>query len=447
MFRIRKGLDIPIQGVPEQVISDSNSPRTVALIGHDYVGLRPHLLVAEDDAVKLGQPLFSDKNNPGVQFTSPGAGRVAAVHRGYQRRLQSVVIELQGEGEETFEAWSRAELVHLGEELVRRHLVASGLWTAFRTRPFGRVPSPDAANAAIFVTAIDTNPLAVSPNVVIEASLDDFLSGLQLLQKLTRGRVYVCVAPGSPVVNVDNDQIRISTFSGPHPAGLPGTHIHFLEPVDINKTVWHLNYQDVIAIGFLFTSGRITTERIISLAGPSVRRPRLVRTRLGASTDDLVHGELEPGAVRVVSGSVLSGRHALGSVGYLGRYHLQLSVLPEGRQREFLGWLAPGLDKYSAGRSFLSSLFRGRRYALTTSRNGSPRAMVPIGSFEQVMPLDLLPTPLLKALLVSDIDSAQALGCLELDEEDLALCSFVCCSKYDYGEALRECLTMIEQAE
>lgn len=293
---------------------------------------------------------------------------------------------------------------------------------------------------------MDTNPLAVDPNVVIKPRRYDFQNGLNVLARLTRGKVYVCEAPGSSATHVDREKIRLATFSGPRPAGLPGTHIHLLEPVGLGKTVWHLNYQDVIAIGVLFTTGRVFTERVVAVAGPSVKRPRLMRTRLGASTEDLVRDELEPGPVRIVAGSVLSGRQALGSLAYLGRYDLQVSVLPEGKPCEFLGWLSPGLDKYSAGRSFVSSLFRGRRFPLTTSQHGSPRAMVPIGSFERVMPLDLLPTPLLKALLVRDTETAQELGCLELGEEDLALCSFVCCSKYDYGEALRECLTMIEES-
>jgi Na+-transporting NADH:ubiquinone oxidoreductase subunit A len=446
VIRITKGLDIPIQGLPEQRISGAAVPvRSVALLGHDYVGLRPDLLVAEGDRVRLGQPLFTDKNKPSVQFTSPGAGRVAAVNRGERRRLQSVVVELEGEDEVTHQAWPAAELPSLDEARVRRQLLASGLWTALRTRPFGWVPDADAEVAAIFVNAIDTNPLAPDPGTVIAARPDDFCNGLTVLAGLTRGTVHVCVAPESRIPCPTDGRVRVTAFAGPHPAGLPGTHIHFLAPVGPRRSVWYLNYQDAIAIGVLFTTGRILAERVIALAGPSVSRPRLVLTRCGASTDDLVCEEIAPGPVRIVSGSVLSGRQALGGLAYLGRYHLQVSVLPEGEPREFLGWLSPGLEKFSAGRSFLSSLFPGRHYALTTSQHGSPRAMVAIGSFERVMPLHLLPTPLLKALLVRDTEVAQALGCLELEEEDLALCSFVCRSKYDYGEALRECLTLIEQ--
>jgi Na+-transporting NADH:ubiquinone oxidoreductase subunit A len=239
--------------------------------------------------------------------------------------------------------------------------------------------------------------------------------------------------------------VSVAEFSGPHPAGLPGTHIHFLAPVGSGRTVWHLGYQDVIAIGYLFTTGRLWTERVVALAGPAVRFPRLVRTRLGASTNDLVEGELVEGECRVISGSVLSGRRAAEWGAYLGRYHNQVSVLREGRERELLGWLRPGRRKFSSLPAFAAHLFRDRRFALTTAQNGSPRAMVPIGSYERVMPLEILPTQLLRALLVRDTDAAQALGCLELDEEDLALCSFVCPSKHDFGPVLRSVLDQIRK--
>ena len=446
VFRINKGLDVPIVGIPDQMVSDAAPVQSVALIGDDYLGLNPEMLVGEGDVVNLGQALFEDKQNPGVRFTAPGCGRVAAIHRGARRTLQSLVIELQGKSEETFNSWQGTELASLSEQAVRENLLVSGLWTAFRTRPFSRVPRVDSEPAAIFVTAIDTNPLAANPDLIIRASVQGFADGLSVLSRLTQGSVYVCMEPGSSVTVPSGDRIRIATFAGLHPAGLAGPHIHFLEPVDIDKTVWHINYQDVIAIGRLFTTGRLAVTRIVALAGPPVIRPRLVRARLGASTDDLTQGELPESPLRIVSGSVLSGRWAAGWAAYLGRYHSQLSVLAEGYRQEFLGWLAPGRKKFSANRIFVSSILRQQQFDMTTSQHGSPRAMVPIGNYEKVMPLDLLPTPLLKALLVRDTDTAQRLGCLELDEEDLALCSFVCCSKYDYGEALRECLTMIEQA-
>jgi Na+-transporting NADH:ubiquinone oxidoreductase subunit A len=445
-IRIRKGLNIPIAGAPEQRIDDAPPVGWVALVVKDYRGLRPQLSVDVGDRVRLGQTLLTDKNNPSVPFTSPGSGEVVAIHRGERRSLQSIVIRLEGDEEDRFASRDRAALSSLERSDARHLLLESGLWTAFRTRPFGHVPRADATPHSIFVTAIDTNPLAGDPSVVIRERAQEFSDGVAVLSRLTDGKVFVCQSPGTEHDLPKLESVTPAFFDGPHPAGLPGTHIHFLDPVGENKSVWHLGYQDVIGIGSLFTTGRISTERIVALGGPVVRRPRLLRTRLGASTEDLLKDEIEPTNCRVVSGSILGGRRAAGHARYLGPYDQQISVLHEDRSRHFLNWLSPGFGKYSAIRAFTSSLRpSSHRFPLTTSQNGSPRAMIPIGNFEKVMPLDILPALLLKALIVHDTDSARALGCLELDEEDLALCSFVCCSKYEYGAYLRETLNLIEK--
>ncbi len=444
-FKLRKGLDIPVEGVPEQAIQDAPRAGSVALLGGDYVGLKPSLEVETGDRVALGQVLFTDRSMPGVSYTSPGSGTVAAINRGPKRSLESVVIQLEGDEQKTFAAYAARELPGLSPDQVRENLRESGLWTALRTRPYSKVAAPDARPDAIFVTAMDSNPLAARPEVVVDRYRDDFLNGLTVVAKLTEGRVYVCKAPQADIPGEDHPDVDVAEFSGPHPAGLVGTHIHFLAPVAAKRMVWHLNYQDVITIGRLFTTGQLSVERIVSLAGPAVKRPRLIRTRLGVRSRDLLEGELHDVECRVVSGSVLSGRRAAGTVGYLGRYHLQISALAEGREREFFGWLAPGLKKFSATNVFLSGLFKGRRFSLSTSQNGSPRAMIPVEAYRLVTPLDILPTQLLRALVVGDTDTARALGCLELDEEDLALCTFVDPSKYEYGPVLRATLTQIEK--
>ncbi len=413
-------------------------------MGDDYVGLRPSMAVKVGDQVQQGQVLFEDKKNPGVKVTAPASGEVVAIHRGERRVLQAVVIAVDDSIPAlSFDRYDSTELAQLDPARVRAQLVASGLWTAFRTRPFSKTPAIDAEPKAIFVTAMDTQPLCGDPALIINQQPAAFLDGLAVISRLTAGKVHVCKGEGSlprsPVGNV-----REEIFVGPHPAGLAGTHIHFLEPVSAHKTVWHLGYQDVIAIGHLFTKGELSAERIIALAGPSVRQPRLLRTRLGASVSELTAGELLPGEQRVISGSVLSGSRCHGPFDFLGRYHLQISVLAEGRDKEFLGWAMPGGDKFSVTRSFLGHLFKGKGFKFTTSSNGSDRAMVPIGNYEKVMPLDILPTLLLRDLAVGDTDSAQQLGCLELDEEDLALCTFVCPGKTEYGPLLRQCLTKIE---
>ena len=441
--KIKKGLTIPLSGAPEQSVSAGSNVTSVALLGPDTNDLKPRMLVGEGDRVKLGQTVYTDKANPGVNFTSPGAGVVAAVNRGERRVLQSVVINLDGDDAVEFAKYPAADLAGLDGETVRKNLLDSGLWTALRTRPFSKIPAPDAEARAIFVTAIDTNPLAADPAVIIKRDPKAFANGLTILSKLTDGPVYVCTAPDSGIAYPETDTYQHAEFSGPHPAGLAGTHIHFLDPVSEQKIVWHIGYQDVIAAGRLFTSGRLPVELIVAIGGPMVTNPRLVTTRLGAHTSELISGELDAGDVRVVSGSVLNGHRAAGWAAYLGRYNDQVTVLQEGTEREFLSFLRPGIGRFSAARIYVGKLF-GKDYRFTTSQNGSPRAMVSIGSFEQVMPLDILPTPLLKAILVRDTDGARDLGCLELDEEDLALCSFVCNGKYEYGPHLRKTLHEIE---
>lgn len=443
-IRIKKGLNIPIAGGPEQIVTDAATVNSVAVLGSDIIGIRPTVAVAIGDKVALGQTLFTDKANPGVRFTSPGAGEVTEINRGARRALQSVVVALDGDAAAEFESFSPQALAQLDASVVRRILLSSGLWTALRTRPFSRIPSPDTQPAAVFVTAIDTNPLAPDPSVVLLDNIESFNQGLQVLARLTDGPVYICTAPQSQIANSDSGNLRYVEFSGPHPAGLVGTHIHRLAPVSEHKTVWHLGYQDVVAIGRLFTSGKLPTERIVSIGGPMASNPRLVRTRVGASIANILDGETTKGRLRIVSGSVLSGHRVAGPLAWLGRYHNQISVLTEGENREFLAWMRPGMKKYSAIRAYAAHLLHRGRFDLTTTQNGSPRAMVSIGTFEKVMPLDILATPLLKALLVEDTEKARNLGCLELDEEDLALCSFVCNGKYEYGSFLRMNLDEIE---
>lgn len=441
---IKKGLDIPLRGRPEQTISDAQQVSSVAITATDVNNLRARMAVSVGDRVRTGQTLFTAKHCPEICFTSPGAGEVTAINRGARRALQSVVIRLQGDESEEFDSFRPEQLRTLGGEQVRKVLLASGLWTALRTRPFSHIPDPSTQPAAVFVTAIDTNPLAPDPAVIIAAAGDAFRHGLEIIGRLSDAAVYVCTAPGAGIDCPGDEPFRRAEFRGPHPAGLVGTHIHFLEPVSESKTVWHIGYQHVIAIGRLFTSGRLPTEKVVAVGGPMALRPRLLRTRIGASTRDLLRGETAAGRLRVISGSVLNGHQATGPLAFLGRYHNQVSVLAEGSPREFLAWMRPGMRHYSAIRAYAAHFLRRRDFALTTTQNGSPRAMVSIGTFEKIMPLDILPTPLLKALLVEDTDRARELGCLELDEEDLALCSFVCNGKYEYGPFLRMNLDEIE---
>ncbi|BDX20451.1 MAG: NADH:ubiquinone reductase (Na(+)-transporting) subunit A [Pseudomonadales bacterium] len=443
MIKIKRGLDLPITGSPEQRIEDARAVRSVAVVGFDYHGMKPTMEVREGDRVKLGQVLFSDKKTPGVVFTAPAAGVVSAINRGDKRVLQSVVIEIDGDDAETFPAHDAKALDGLAPQQIREQLIGSGLWTALRTRPYSKTPAVDAEPSSIFVTAMDSNPLAADPAVIIKEHAADFENGLKVLARLAK--VWLCKADGVSLPGEGVSGVSTESFAGPHPAGLPGTHIHFLDPVNESKSVWQINYQDVIAFGVLFTQGRIWTDRYVALAGPQVEKPRLLKTRLGANLDELTAGELKAGNNRVISGSVFGGRAVRGPIAYLGRFHSQVSVLKEGNERQMLHYLRAGVNKHSVLNIFVSKLAPSRLFNFDTSTNGSPRAMVPVGNYELVMPLDILPTQLLRYLVVGDTDMAQKLGALELDEEDLALCSYVCAGKYEYGPILRDNLTRIEK--
>lgn len=442
-FKIKKGLDIPLRGRPDARIDEAAECTSVAVLGADYVGLKPTMLVQEGDSVKQGSPLFEDKKNPGVIVTSPAAGRVTAINRGAKRALISLVVEVDGDESEHFDVAESGDINELDQQKVRSTLQKSGLWVAFRTRPYGKVPAVDSLPSSIFVNAMDTNPLAVDPALIINENASAYVTGISVLSKFDVP-VYVCQEKGVKMPEVAAKGVQVASFSGKHPAGLSSTHVHLIDPVDARKTVWTMGYQDVITIGKLFTTGQLDVSRMVALGGPYVNSPRVFKTRIGAKVSELIQGRTVEGNKRVISGSVLNGHEAHGATDFIGRYDNQVCVIEEHDSREFMGWIAPGLKKFSALNVFVSSLLKPKSYSISTSQYGSPRAIVPIGVFEKVMPLDILPSPLVKALLVKDTDSAQELGCLELVEEDMALCSFVDPGKHDFGPALRSTLTQIE---
>ncbi len=418
-------------------------------MAEDVRGGKLRAVVQPDDRVQRGMPLLEDRQRKGLYVTAPAGGRVSAVYRGDKRRLRSVCVEIEDDDARGFTINRAAE----DGDALRTLLLETGLWTALRERPFEGTPDPAGEPHALFVTAIDTQPHAPGLDSTLSGREEDFERGLAAVTRLTRGTTFVCVRAGQRPP-VGNAAVSLEEFEGPHPAGNVGLHIQLLAPVHRGRSVWHIGAQDVAAIGYLLAHGTLDPTRVVSLAGPSVVEPRLLRLRLGASVDDAVAGELRPGEQRVVSGSVLHGRVARGDVGgWLGRHHQQIAALSEDRERHALQWLRPGFDRYSFTPVFAQSLlallsrWMGRpptARSFTTSLAGGPRAIVPIGAYERVMPYDVLPTHLLRALSVGDLEWAEQLGALELSEEDLALCSFVCPGKADYGEQLRAVLDELE---
>lgn len=410
---IRRGRNIAVPGKPTDFVQDARIVGAVGLVGGDYPNLRPVFRAEVGSEVASGQALFVDSRQPEIRFCAPVSGRVTHVVRGQNRSLDHIVIAPEGEQAETFAVPRPTDA-----ESVRRLLLESGQWPAFRTRPFERIPDPSEKPAAIFVTAMDTEPLAADPAGILREETGSFRSGVDAVRSLTDGPVFVCHAPGA-LVSGDSAQVKHVEFAGPHPAGLPGTHMHFLMPVGRARRVWHIGYQDVIAIGRLFETGRVWSERIISLAGPGVREPGLIRTYLGADLSGLVAERCAGGAVRVISGSPLSGARAR----FLGRYHTQACVFPldwHWKERSALARVMEALGGHNAG------------------------AIIPIGAHESVMPLNILVVPLLRALSAGDYETAERLGCLELAESDMALLSHVCPSRTDYAQLLRHALDELE---
>ncbi|MDO5090933.1 MAG: Na(+)-translocating NADH-quinone reductase subunit A [Cardiobacteriaceae bacterium] len=447
MISIKKGIDLPISGViSDTTIHDFMPDAHVAIVGDDFMGMKPSMFVAVGDKVQKGQALLEDKKIKGVKVCAPVAGEIVAIERGERRKLLSVVIKPDPQGgEKTYDAIAHDTLAAMAREDIVARLTDSGVWTALRTRPFDKCAAPESVPHAIFVNAMDTNPLAFDPLLTVAGREDDYTFGMRVLARLTASAVHVCHAPDANLPRVSDAAVKEHVFAGIHPAGLVGTHIHFIEPVGEHKTVWHIALQDVLAIGHLFRVGKIDNSKVVAIAGPGVETPKLVRTVRGADMHALLAGNLKGGTQRVISGSVFAGRKAEAHTHYLGHYDQQISVVPEDNDPVFLEFVRPGFKTYSRTRAYFGHFLKGIRFPLTTAVQGSPRPIVPFGIFEDVMPLDVLPTLLVKALIVKDTDMAKSLGALELAEEDMALLTYVDPGKHDFGAILRENLTLIEQ--
>ncbi len=447
-FKIKKGLDIPIGGAVES-LSPVSGPvvRKVALKPADYPGIKVKLLAKEGQTIARGEPLFADRRDEAVIYTAPGGGRVAAVNRGERRRILSVVIEI-----ESTEEKAKFEPINpdsAGRDGVRALLLKSGLWPCIRRRPFNSVARSDETPSSIFVTAMDTSPLAAPASALLAGREEDFRSGVKILSKLTECPTYLCTREGdeSPAFEVSG-KVRRRTFAGPHPAGNAGVHINALDPVGPDKFVWHVGFQDAAAIGQLFRTGVLPASRNVAIAGPAAKNRGIFETRRGASMDDLARDVIASQPARVISGSVLSGLTANPGTpeGFLGAYDNQVTIIPDESPQVFLGWDTPGASKYSVTNTFLGRLIRCT-FDFSTSMEGSLRAVVPIGVYEKVMPMDIMPTFLIKALASDDIEEAEKLGVLELAEEDMALLGFVCPSKIDISGLLRKMLVQMEKED
>ncbi|QGY45401.1 Na(+)-translocating NADH-quinone reductase subunit A [Maribellus comscasis] len=443
VIKLRKGLNIKLKGSAEKVLETLPVPATVALKPTDFPGLTPKLSVKADHEVKAGDALFYDKYHPEVVFTSPVGGKVVSINRGERRKILEVVVEAnESAGSVEFR---KADPNSLSGNEIKEQLLKSGLWPFIKRRPYGIVASPDDKPLAIFISTFDTAPLAPDYNFILDGQMDTFQTGINALKKLTDGTVYLGVNKNSAFTSVKN--VEINQFSGPHPAGNVGIQIHHTKPLNKGEVAWTINVQDVLFIGRLFETGKVDFSRIIAFAGSEVEKPKYYKTILGAPVEYTIKGKLNTADYkqRIISGNVLTGTRVKPQT-FLGFYDSMLTVIPEGDDYEFLGWADLGINKFSASKTFLTSLFPKKEYEMNANLHGGERAFVLSGQYEKLVPMDILPVYLLKAILVNDIDKMEQLGIYEVIEEDFALCEYACTSKIKVQDILRTGInTMIKE--
>lgn len=444
-IRIKKGLNLSLKGeIDHQVLPEvKNFTSRVAILGKDFHGIRPTMFVSEGQQVTQGEKLFEDKKNPGYFHLSPVNGTISEINRGDRRSFLSMVIEKSNDTD-TFEIDTTFDKTN---DQVLNFLKNFGLLGLFRTRPFSKVPLVDSLPNKIFISLIDSNPLSFDPTLVLRENLESFNKGLEIISYLPKEEIHVGIAEDNNLDLYKAENINYHTFSGPHPIGLVGTQIHKISPATLTNQIWTIGYQELIKIGKTVLTGRQSNEKYISISGPQVFNPEIVLTNFGACVEELSAGKLIEGNNRLISGSVLCGHMCEGPLAYLSSFSNQLTVIREVNQddREFLNWLRPEIKKHSSLRMFLASVIKDYKYNLTSALNGGFRAIVPVGIYEDIFPMNLMITQLLKAIVTEDTELAQSLGVLELDEEDLALCTYSCPSKYDYGLILRNILEKIEK--
>jgi Na+-transporting NADH:ubiquinone oxidoreductase subunit A len=439
-YTIKKGLNLPISGStssPDCV--QGAAAQQVALLPQEAWGIKVQMLAAVGDQVKVGSPLFCDRRDPGVIFTSPAAGTIAAVNRGARRAVQSVVIDVASFSEHAelpSSDGSRNKLV--------ASLAASGLWPNLRQRPFDKVAQSGDTPQAIFVTATDTNPLAANPIDLVCCREADVQAGLKALLTLSGGAVYFNTDDKTDWSGFLIEGVEQHSFKGPHPAGNAGVHINALHPVNLERNVWHVDVQNLADIGAFLSSGKVPTARKVAIGGPAATKCEIVETQRGAAMTTF--SDYANSTVRFVSGSLLSGATANpgDEKGFLGRFAQQVSIVDDAPEREFINWMKPIGSRWSLSGTYLAKFVK-KSFKTDTDLNGGERAIVPIGSYEKVMPFDIMPTQLIKALASNDMTTAEKLGVLEIVEEDIALCQYVCASKIDITDILRAMLTRIEK--
>ncbi len=440
--KIRRGADIQLDGAAERIKGDIAFPSSFAIKPTDFHGLTPKMVLKEGAEVKAGQAIFHDKYNERVKFTSPVSGEIAEIVRGAKRRI--LEVRIVPDQEQKFEAFDVSDVS--SAEKVKQLLMSAGFWPMIKQRPYDVIANPESKPKSIFVSTFDTAPLAADYDFILHGDKDAFQKGLDALGKLTDGKVHLNSRPNASTDTVfaAASGVEKNTVSGPHPAGNTGIQIHHIDPINKGELVWTVNAQSVAMIGRFLMTGKPDFSKTIALAGSEVEKPRYVSTIIGASMKALTEGQISTGDNRIISGNVLTGDHA-GAEGYLGFYHDVVSVIPEGKEPQFLGWLAPNFHKFSLSRAYFSWMMPGKKFRLNTNQNGEDRAYVMSGQYESVLPMDIYPVHLIKAIMTNDIEKMETLGIYEVAPEDLALCEYACTSKTPVQEILRGGLDLAQK--
>ncbi len=443
-IRLKKGLTINLVGEADKVYASVKPTDNYVVKPTDFHGLTPKLTVKVGDKVKAGTPLFFDKYNDKVNFCSPVSGEVTAIIRGEKRRILEVVIK--ADAEILYESFTTANATDLSREQIIDGMLKAGVWPFLRQKPYDVVANPTDMPKAIFISAFNSAPLTIDNDFALYGMDEFFQKGLDYIVKLTNGKTHLNIGGNTNPSKVFTEAkgVEINKVSGPHPAGNVGVQMHHIDPINKGEIVWYLEPQDVIAIARLFTEGKYDVSRIIAIGGSQISKPRYYRTIAGASVANLLADNLKEGDNRVISGDVLTGQQ-INADGNLGFYHTTVTVIEEGKEQEFLGWMMPGLDKFSASKTFLSWLSPSKKYKLNANMHGEERAYVMTGEYEKVLPMDIYPTHLIKACMIEDIELMENLGIYEVAPEDLALCEFVCTSKMEVQSIIRHGLDLVRK--
>ncbi len=442
VIKIKKGLDIPLSGAAEKIYITAEPSRTYAVKPPDFQGVTPKLAVHVDDPVKAGTTLFFDKHNPDLKFSSPVSGKVKIVNRGERRKILEIVIE--PDSEITYEDFGSADPLTMNREDIIKKLLECGLWPAIRQRPYARIANPGKLPKSIFIPGFDTAPLAADKDFIVKGNREEFQAGINALSRLTEGKIHLCLNGRYPADEVFTkaQKVEFHYFQGPHPAGNPGVHIHYIDPINKGETVWYVQPQEVIMLGRFFMTGKYDVSRILALTGSEVKKPVYYKYISGASIEPFIKDNIASEEVRLISGNVLTGTR-ITKIGHVGFYDSQITVIPEGNKFEFIGWALPGLKKFSVSRTFFSWMMPRKKFVHDTNLHGGERAFVMTGEYEKVLPMSIYPVQLLKSIIVEDIEQMEKLGIYEVAEEDFALCEYVCTSKIDSQELIRKGLDLM----